>query len=243
MEQLYDKYKNIQLFATSPEYRNYELLDDKFDDYTSFKNKIQTFEYILHKFKNPKQPERKIDLYLFKPDSKVIGSTTEFKKILDRYSKDHTLIMITKVELNVYRKKSVKQYTHLDVRNYLHKHFMIEINKGPLCSKHTVLTPDEVNAMCYNIYAHGHSLPAIFETDPQNIWIGGEIGRIVKIEPNSEITGRKIQYRIITPATGKIEQNPNTVIKKETSTEVPSKDDEDEPNEDYIDDYNEVDDE
>jgi DNA-directed RNA polymerase subunit H (RpoH/RPB5) len=213
MEQLYEKYLNIQLFTTK--YRKYELIDESFETYENFKNKMQIFEYVLHKFVNPKFPDKVIDLYLFKHDSKYISLTAYFKKILDRYNTEQTIIMITKEELNVYRKKSVKQYKNLVIKNYLHKHFIIEMNRGPLCSVHTVLSMEETKAVCYDIMSHGHKLAAIFESDPQNIWIGGEINDIIKIDTYSEITGKSTHYRIVTPASGKILQSP-AIIKKET---------------------------
>jgi DNA-directed RNA polymerase subunit H (RpoH/RPB5) len=245
MEQLYEKYLNIQLFAIK--YRNYELIDEGFENYENFKNKMQIFEYVLHKFKNPKDPNRIIDLYLFKHDSKYISQTINFKKILDRYNTEQTIIMITKEELNVYRKKSIKQYKNLSIKNYLHKHFIIEINKGPLCSKHTILTPEETKAVCYDIMSHGHKLAAIFESDPQNIWIGGEVNDLIKIESFSEITGKSIRYRIVTPASGKVLQSP-AVEKKEPTEALPPGDattdaNESDNNEDYIDDFNDLDDE
>lgn len=243
MEQLFDKYKNVQLFS---KYRKYELIDEEFLTFDQFKTKIQSLGYILHKFKSQKS---EIDLFFFKNDSKYISSTIHFKKILDRYSKPSNIIMITKEELNVYRKKSVKQYKNINLKNYLHRHFIMEMNKGPLCSKHSILTIEEARAVCYDLMCHAHKLPAIFQDDVQNIWIGGEINDIIKIESISEITGKTIHYRIVTPTSGKIlqtgslvkeedtkeEEVPNTEIKKieEVNEEV----NEDNDDEDYVDDY------
>jgi DNA-directed RNA polymerase subunit H (RpoH/RPB5) len=248
MEQLYEKYQNIQLFATDKQYRGYELnKKEKFYDYETFKTKMQGFEYVLHKFYNPKQ-DKEVDLYLFKPDSKYMSSTLFFKKILDRYNGHHNIIVITKEELNVYRKKSIKKYANLNIKNYLHKNFIIEINKGPLCSKHTILTTSETRALSFDIMAHGHNLNAIFDNDAQNIWIGGEINDVIRIDSISEMAGRSINYRIVTPASGKAVQNPATIIKKKAALvgdiDVAEEGDDKEPDnvisdtgEDYIDDY------
>lgn len=259
MEQLYEKYLNIQLFATK--YRNYELLKDKFDSYDDFKNKMQTFEYVLHTFNDPKNkgPNNTIHLYMFKHDSKFISLTTQFKKILDRHSTDKTtIIMITKEELNIYRKKSIKLYTNLKIKNYLHRHFIMEMNQGPLCSKHTILTQLETRAVCFDIMAHAHKFPAIFESDVQVIWIGGEVNDLIKIEAISEITGLSIHYRIVTPASGKVVQSTRAeknmpakalAVAKAEEGEEDEEDleevevieeleaDEDNPGEDYTDDY------
>jgi DNA-directed RNA polymerase subunit H (RpoH/RPB5) len=218
MEQLFDKYKNIQLFATSAKYRNYKLLgDDGFADFETFKNKIQLFGYIMHSFRDPKNSNTPIDLYLFQHESQYIKDTNYFKKILDKYTSKQILILITKEELNIYRKKSILGNSNIDCRNYLHKHFLIEINKGPLCSKHTILSPAEVQTLCYNTMAHGHRFPSILEYDPQNIWIGGQVNDIIMIEPYSEITGQSVHYRIVTPVSGKTLQNKARVEPQWTS--------------------------
>lgn len=241
MEQLFIKYQNIQLFA---KYRGFTLVNEEYEEYEDFKNKMQILEYILHKFHNPKTGKN-VDLYLFKHDSKFISSTQNFKKILDRYDSEHSIIMITKEELNVYRKKSIKQYKNLNLKNYLHRHFMMEMSKGPLCSPHIILTPIETKALCYGGMLHGHKLSSISESDPQNIWIGGEINDIIKIESYSEITGKTIRYRIVTPASGKVEQSPVSIVKKELDittplekvVEVGEETGELENTEEYIDDY------
>jgi len=82
----------------------------------------------------------------------------------------------------------------------------MELNKGPLCSKHTVLSVSETKALCYGTMTHGHNFPTILESDPQNIWIGGRVNEIIKIEPYSENTGQSVHYRIVMPDTGKTSQ-------------------------------------
>ena len=245
MEQLFEKYANIQIFATQKDFRGYELLDDTFLQFEDFKNKMQTTGYIMHKFLNPKRTDdNQIDIYLFKPDSKYLTSTINFKKILDQYDNKsiHNIIMITKEELSVYRKKSVKQYTNINLKNYLHKHFIIQINKGPLCSKHSILSIEETRKMCFDLMTHGHKLPGIFIDDPQNIWIGGEINDIIKIESFSEMTGLSIRYRVVTPTSGKVAQSmiaknledEKEEIKKEITQKLEKSNEDDDENEDEI---------
>jgi DNA-directed RNA polymerase subunit H (RpoH/RPB5) len=214
MEQLFQKYKNIQLFAVDKKYRNYEIIDN-FYNYEEFKSKMQTLGYVMHKFKSAKI-DNEIDIYLFKEDSSYINSTSNFKKLMDRYNKPSNIIMFTKQELSVYRKKTIKLYKNINVKNYLHKHFIIELNKGPLCSKHTILTSEETREVCYDLMAHAHKLPSIFQDDPQAIWIGAEINDVVKIESISEITGKSLHYRIVTPTSGKIMQSSGFISQNKT---------------------------
>jgi DNA-directed RNA polymerase subunit H (RpoH/RPB5) len=236
MEQLFEKYQNIQLFATSPQYRNYKLIEPEFYDFNTFKSNMQILGYVSHTFENQKT-KKPIDIYFFKEDSKYISSTNDFKKILDKYKSEYNIIMITKHPLNVYRMKSIKQYSHLNVKNYLHKIYIMEINKGSLCSKHTVLSPEENKRVCYELLAHAHKLPAISESDPQNIWIGGEVNDVIRIDRISEISGHSINYRIVTPASGKVLQSSS--VGKLPPKKIKSQDEDNvsDNGEDYNDEY------
>jgi DNA-directed RNA polymerase subunit H (RpoH/RPB5) len=226
METLYEKYENIQLFATK--YRGFKLLDEKFYTYDEFKNNMQVYEYILNKFHNPKT-NKSVDIFLLSSTSKYIKDTKNFKKILDKYTDEAHIIMITKEELSIYCRKALKKYPNIFLKNYYHKHFIIELNRGTLCSKHTILTPEEVRKVCYGGMFHGHKLPSISEFDPQNIWIGAEINDIIKIESISEITGNVIKYRIVTPISGKVLQSSiiksNDKVAKKITSSDPKDDD------------------
>lgn len=211
MEQLFEKYLNIQKFATAPEYRGLELLEPKFYEYAEFREKMQEKEFILHKFK---KNDTKIDLYLFSVNSRQITQTDSFKKLLDKYTEQKTLIMITREELNTYRKKSILQYTNLTIYNYLHKHFKIELSKGPLCSSHRIATRDEVEIIKRDICNDVTKLPQININDPQNIWIGPKIGDVIIIESISEMSGNKLSYQYVVPEVG--QSNKEGLSKKQT---------------------------
>lgn len=161
----------------------------------------------------------KVDIYLFKSDSKYMKTTSEFTKLLDRYREPFNIIIFSKEKLSTYLSKAIKRYPSLKIDNFLHKHFTIELSKGPLCSVHEILSPEEVKEVCLNAMAHGHKFPAIPVDDPQNIWIGGKINDLVRIVSISEITGKSVRYRIITPVSGKIGQS--SIIKKVEVTANP----------------------
>ncbi len=208
MEQLYEKYTNIQIFTR---YRNYRLAEDEFLDYEKFRNKIQHTSYVFHKLVHAETAEV-VDIYLFERTSKYMKTTAEFTKLMDRYRGPSHIILFTKEKLSTYLAKATRKYPHLKIDNYLHKHFVMELSKGPLCAKHTILSIEEAREVCFDLMTHGHNLPSIAIDDPQNIWIGGQLNDIIKIEANSEITGRTIRYRRVTPVTGRVEQS--TGIKK-----------------------------
>ena len=221
MESLFEKYQNIQLFLEK--YRGYTIVENSpnFYNYDDFKNKMQISGYISHQLENKTVDNKLLDIYLLKHDSKYVKATVNFKKILDKYKQEDTnIIVFTKEPLSVHIKKAIKKYPMLHVQNYLYKHFSIEINKGPLCSKHSILSPEEARRVCFELMTHGHKLPSISVDDPQNIWIGGNIDDIIKIESVSEITGTRILYRLVTPISGKAEES--DAIKSKSSKSAKS---------------------
>ena len=237
MEILFEKYMNIQKFIT--DYRKYKL-DGEFLDYNVFKKTIQIEQYIYHKCIDTIRG-RLVYIYIFRENSKYIKTTQQFKRLIDKLPEEPAdVIIISKNELNVYINKALSKYPHLKIYNYLHKFFAIEIANGPLCSRHSILDNNEVRALCsQELIIHPLSLPSISINDPQNIWIGGELGQIIKIESISEITGRTIRYRIVSPDSGKMiniqnmrksikendvkandydKENQNTITKKDNVT-------------------------
>ena len=233
METLYEKYKNVQLCLTK--YRNYTI-EEKFHEYNDFKKNMQIDQYVKHKCFDKKK-EKNVYVFMFKNNSKHIQTTAQFKRILDKLPIEQTIIlMITKVPLNVYINKALLKYKHLSVYNYLHKFFDTELSKGPLCSQHTLLTTTEVRILCSrDLILHPLSLPSISVNDPQNIWIGGDIGQVIKIDSVSEITGKTERYRIISPDSGKILNKQLVVSKKKSPVKEAVNDEDEDTISEYID--------
>jgi len=205
MEELFDKYENVQLFLTK--YRGYAAPKEGFFDFETFKNKMQVTGYIFHTVAPiglrtlEAGDAAEIDVFMMAEQSPYVSSAPAFRRLLNRYKpKKRTVFVITKEKLNIHIKKSIKKsYAHLHIRNFLHMHFVMELNRGPMCGKHTILTDEEVRALCDDISSHGHMLPEIMLNDPQNIWIGGKVNDIIKIENVSGLTGNSIRYRIVVP--------------------------------------------
>ncbi len=76
----------------------------------------------------------------------------------------------------------------------------MEITKAPLCGHYSVLSEKETKELCKNtLFCNRLNLPRVYITDPQIIWIGAEIGQVIKIKCYSLISGYKIYYRIVYP--------------------------------------------
>ena len=224
MEQLYEKYRNVQLFANI--YRKFSLIEGKYYNCEEFKHEMQIAEYIVHNFIDIKGT--KVDIYLFKIESRHISNTVNFNKILDKYDGKSLvkIIMITKDELNSYRRKAIREHG-LKVNNYLHKDFNIEKSKGSLCSKHVILTEKEAQEALYSNMIEKESLPKISELDPQIIWIGGQPGDVIKITPISEMTGYSVIYRLVISEYGNIIQSPEYKLTPKKITKVKNGDQDD----------------
>ena len=151
-----------------------------------------------------------------KTDSKYIKATPNFKKLMDSLGQDPVdVYVITKTPLSIYINKILHKFANLKILNFLHRHFSIEITRGPHCSKHTILSDDEVIKTCFqDLMIHPLSIPPIFVTDPICVWIGAEIGQVIRIEADSEIAGKVIRYRIVSPKVGRIpvSKTPNIAI-------------------------------
>lgn len=220
MEQLFEKYKNIQLFATSKKYRGMTL-DGQFLSYQEFSTKMQNLGYIMHSFKG--QNAQKVLIFFFKKDSKYINSAPEFGKLLDKHKDSQHIILITKKEVTVYIKRAILSRSHLKIDNYLHVNFIMELSKGPLCAEHEIIDIKSDPSVIIDIMALPDSLPAISITDPQIIWLGAKCGDVIRIRAKSELTGETIRYRVVKPENSSSEPNMGIPAPEEVKTEPDEK--------------------
>jgi len=202
---LYRKYLNIQLFIQK--YRKF-IAPETFLNRKQFKKTIQLEQYVRVQCRQP-DSGKVIYIYLMKTDSKYIKATPNFKKLMDSLGQEPAdIYVITKTPLSIYINKILYKFANLKIHNFLHKHFSIEITRGPHCSKHTILSDDEVIKTCFqDLMIHPLAIPPIYVTDPICVWIGAEIGQVIRIEANSENAGKVIRYRIVSPKVGRIPVN------------------------------------
>jgi DNA-directed RNA polymerase subunit H (RpoH/RPB5) len=220
-----EQYINHIVYSPNKEIFSYLYLfkDDAF--------MIRTADIFESNIINLINKKNKANLDIFKKylDSKNIQNS----KILNYAKSNLDIILITKKELSTYIKKKISDInlkiivtkSKIKFHNYLHKHFLLDIKNGPLCSPHTILTKEEVRKLCTReLMIHPLSLPSILINDPQIIWIGAELGDIIKIEANSEMAGKVIRYRIVTPTSGKVitEQNQNADFESDIEEEYDS---------------------
>jgi DNA-directed RNA polymerase subunit H (RpoH/RPB5) len=197
---LYSKYQNILVFA-GPKYRNFTL-DEGYDlDRKTFVQTMQLNEYLLVSGVD-NASGKKIYLLLIKPGSDYGRRTEHMKRIFKTIKPEPcTVFIFTKTPLTVYIRRALKLMTPITYKNYFYKHFVIPIEQGPLCSRFKVLSEEETQHLCRKqlFISSRLDLPRIYLSDPQVIWVGAEIGQVVKILTRSLIAGMMITYRVVYP--------------------------------------------
>jgi len=159
-----------------------------------------------------------------KRKSKIIS------RILAENKKSVEAIFITKRELTTYFVRNIQvKYKHFNlvVHNYLHKHFIVDISKAPLCARHTRLNKAEsIDLLSCQLMTSPYNLPRIFINDPHIIWCGGKVGEIIRIEVDSEMAGKSIRYRIVVPLSGKV-QTSDILVEDEEPDDLEEEDSQD----------------
>jgi len=167
-------------------------------------------------------------IVLFHYSTDINAKTPEFKKIINILSKTpflYDIILITKNVLSTHVKNFIKTINNkpsaninsknlkclvnhnanlcncfkLNIYMYIYDLFTIIIPKHILSNKHEILNSSETSNLLNNIlFSKLSSLPKIKIHDPQIIWSSGNIGDVVCITRNNDVSGKSLYYRVIT---------------------------------------------
>lgn len=220
MTDLYDVFTNINIMLTK--YRGYKITSPEVKE-KAFKKTMQLYQYV--KIEGVAKDGNKSTIFLFAADSKNAAKKEHFRRLINTInSKKQEIICITRVLFSSYIRKYVNTLNHT-VFNYLHRNFCTEVTKGPFCSPHVLLTPDEARELLsVQLKINPLGLPKIYIDDVQAIWIGAKMGQIVKIISNSPLTGKTCRYRIVTQRSGQILQEVDDDSDDEAEVEEDSDD-------------------
>ena len=208
-------YQNICIFAE--QWRKFTKLGESYDR-EEFQRQLQYNRYIHMKYFNEKSNRNIIILFL-PVGSKIGNKSPELKKILSSIMDVSDIIIISENVLNSHLMRAIDTFKKFRIKTYVHDNFSIIIPESPLCSKHVILTQDEANKVIVNdLYCKFHNLPKIDVDDPQCIWIGAELGDIIKVTSNSDVSGKYIHYRLVVSNKSK-----NITFKKKKSVVVNTK--------------------
>ncbi len=197
----FTRYQNILTFAK--DWRKYEVVSDVLST-ELFRDAIQRDEYVIIECNDLKK-NRNVLIYLFEKNSKYSTSSQDLRKLLKKIKDPCDVILITYAAFNVYGRKAISTFKHLNIFTYLHVIFDLVIPHGPLCYPHRILSKEEVLNLCNeDLCCYLPNLPKIFDEDPQCIWIGAESGDVVEIKMLSDISGETIHYRAVVPRSGRV---------------------------------------
>lgn len=224
----YVQYVNLHIFAK--DWRKYKRVSPELNKST-FRKNMQYDRYVRLDYFNTSNG-KPVVIYLLAKGSKYAEQSHELKKLLAKIKDPSDVILVSEKKFKVYSMRVIATYKHLRVKMYLHENFALIIPKGPLCSKHELMTTTEVKHLLNNeLFCYLYNLPKILVSDPQCIWIGAEVGDVVRITSLSETSGEFIQYKVVVARSGRIISFRGRKKKKSTSVDhvkEPAHEDEDE---------------
>lgn len=208
----YEQYKNLFIFAV--EWRGYKAISQQQTE-EAFRKDMQANKYIKIDFINDKSG-KPVLIYLLADntdDSKTKSnkntsystSTQNLKRLLARIKDPSDVILVSKEPLKTYAQRAIRSFSYLRVKTYLCENFNLVIPNGPLCYPHRILSFNEVNRLLNDeLCCKLINLPKMVSDDVQCIWIGAEVGDVIKIDMLSDTALRCVQYKVVVPKNGSI---------------------------------------
>jgi len=145
--------------------------------------------------------EKIIYILLLHNESEYDSKTANFKSLINTIKYPNcNIITISKNSLSTHVNKQIVELSTdtKKIFSYTYDKFKFLVFNHVLCSPHTILTKDEeYNLLNKILRKKKNNLPKIKITDPQAIWIGAEIGNVIRIDRDSEITGKSVYYRVV----------------------------------------------
>jgi DNA-directed RNA polymerase subunit H (RpoH/RPB5) len=172
--------------------------------------------------------------YYFFENSVAISKLDKFRTLINKsiekkYTKIHLYIPGSPSNNIIKEINIINNLKNAEVRVQDLKHYNIDIQKGPHCALHEIMTPDEVETEITRMLKVAvNSLPSIPLNDAQLQMLNVKKGDIIRITNKScRITGGYINYRIVSSPLEKNEVMDKTVKSDEENFSEVSDDDSD----------------
>ena len=196
------KFINIACISNKIKEEEEEEIKNNIDIFAKYNNKESiSVDDIKSKHNITGKLHKIVYILLLHNESEYDSRTANFKILINMIKYPNcNIITISNNPLSTHVKRQITELSNetKKIFNYTYNKFKILVNNHTLCSPHTILTEDEEYDLLNNILKKKKShLPKIRLSDPQNVWIGGEIGNIIKIDRDSEITGKSTYYRVV----------------------------------------------
>lgn len=196
----YNQYKNLHVFAS--EWRKYKKVS-KLQTKDAFRKDMQFNGYVKIECVHP--TGKPVHIYLLAVNSRYANSAPDIKRLLAKIREPTDIILVSALPFKANTRRALTPFKHLRIKTYLHENFNLIIPDAALCYPHEILSHDEVNNLLNNeLYTNLVNLPKILIEDVQCIWIGAELGDVIRIKMASDITGTCYQYRVVVAKSGRV---------------------------------------
>jgi DNA-directed RNA polymerase subunit H (RpoH/RPB5) len=197
----YTCYLNVLVFAE--EWRKFKITSKKMT-FEAFRTALYKDSYIKIECKDFAK-SRDVIIFMFEAGSKYIISNQDMKRLLKYEPIGANVILISHDILTTYHRKYIATERRLKIQSACYTNFAMILPNGPLCYKHRILSHAEIlnlanNSLCIPVLYW----PKIYDTDPQCLWIGAEIGDVLEITMYTDTAGEVINYRVVVPKNGRM---------------------------------------
>jgi len=197
-----DKYISINAISNKFNDEERNIIKSNIKSFSSYNNDDTiTVQGIKDKFNIENKLEKVVFILLLHNESEYDNKTANFKELLNSIKYPNcNIITISKNSLSTHVNKQIVELSTdtKKIFSYTYDKFKFLVYNHSLCSPHYILSKeDEFNLLNNILMKKKINLPKIKISDPQIVWIGGEIGDVIKIERDSEITGKSIYYRVV----------------------------------------------
>jgi DNA-directed RNA polymerase subunit H (RpoH/RPB5) len=160
---------------------------------------LQFYSYVRIKSKH-RDTGKLMYVYIVR-DNSIVSKSTEFKShILNTISeKDVGITVVSKNGIKTQVLKFISNYQNKTVyiRNFKYTLFKDDLRNNVMVPRHDLCTDAEKKKiMSDNFIFSETNFPTISKNDAQVLWLGGEVGQLVKIV-RSDVTGTVCYYRMI----------------------------------------------
>lgn len=206
---VYNIYNNLFVYY---EYRQLKSLDIKLDNET-FNKQIQNNKHVILRSVSKDLDDtkdlkdEKIVFIILLYNTNLYDTSAALDKLIKKITHPKAEIIIISQELfKTHNTKKIKLLNSINkdikIKNYSYRLFNIIIPLNNLASKITIITdPEEINIILNKyMYCNKLNLMKRYVNDPAIIWIGGEVGQLIKLEELSETSCIRIMYGIIVAA-------------------------------------------
>jgi DNA-directed RNA polymerase subunit H (RpoH/RPB5) len=197
----YACYLNVLIFAT--EWRKFRVTSAQME-FEAFRAALYKDSYVRIDCQDT-AGARDVVIFMFSHDSKYIVSNQEMKKLLKEVPAGCHVLLISHDTLTTYHRKYIGIERRIKIQSAHYTNFSMILPKGPLCYPHRILSHAEILQLANNeLCSYIIGLPKIYDSDPQCLWIGAQVGDVLEITMYTDMAYEVIVYRVVIPKNGRV---------------------------------------